>query len=469
MKFTRKRLSAGLTLTLVALIIVLSTTNVRAAVTEKVLHSFTLTTDGGTAVSGLVADANGNLYGTTEEGGSGGFGNVFELIKGTDGEFTFQVIHSFVGSFSDGANPLSSVVLDTAGNLYGATPNGGGAGCGVIYKLSPRGNGQFSESILYSFNSLPNNNDGCNPQSYLIFDKAGNLYGTTNKGGGGAGGTFCLNGCGTVFRLSPTGNGQFTETIIHSFPGTRGNTDGQNPVGGLVFDQAGNLWGSTPVGGVVKSPSNACGAVGFASQCGTVFELTPNPDGTFTESTLYSFTGDSSGFNPNTNLVIDNAGNLYGTTVNGGFGNGAVFRITPQSDGGVKESIIHAFATCNATTCPDGLHPFNGLNIDAKGDLIGTVDLGGGANNNCSPGSSVFEGCGIVYALTPNPDGSFKEIILYRFLGGATDGGVPEDDRLVVDAKDGTIFGATAEGGDLNNQVCLATNGCGVVFRLTVR
>src|ERR1700688_4507049 len=158
---------------------------------------------------------------------------------------------------------------------------------------------------------------------------------------GGVSNTFCDNGCGSVLKLAPNGDGTYTESVIHSFPGTKGNKDGQNPVGGLVLDSAGNLWGSTPGGGSVGN--------------GTVFELTPNSDGTYTESTLYSFTGASTGFNPNTDLVIDKAGNLYGTAVNGGKGHGVVFKVTPQPGGGVKESIIHAFVLCNATVCPDGI------------------------------------------------------------------------------------------------------------------
>ena len=133
--------------------------------------------------------------------------------------------------------------------------------------------------------------------------------------------------------------------MIHSFPGTKGNTDGRNPVGGLVFDGAGNLWGSTQAGG---------------NGNGTVFELSPNSDGTYTESTLFMFTGASTGFDPNTDLVIDKAGNLYGTATNGGLnnGNGVVFNVTPQPGGGVKESIIHTFPRCNATVCPDGVSPY---------------------------------------------------------------------------------------------------------------
>jgi hypothetical protein len=179
------------------------------------------------------------------------------------------------------------------------------------------------------------------------------------------------------------------------------------------------------------------------------------------------FTGASTGFDPNTDLVIDKGGNLYGTATNGGKGLGVVFQITPQPGGGVKESIIHAFARCNATVCPDGIVPFNGLTIDANGTLYGTVDLGGGASNQCSTDTPAL-GCGIVYKLTPNAQGKFTETILYRFKGFA-DGAEPTDDRLVIDAS-GNIFGTTTEGG--NSTACPADGfgtpgGCGVVFEVT--
>lgn len=425
-----------------------------AASREIVLHTFNLAT-AGDPVSGLAMDANGSLYGTTRLGGLGscteGCGVVFKITKSNEGGVTYSVIHSFAGFAFDGGNPFGSPIVDSTGNVYGTTPNGGGAGCGVVYQLSPSVDGEYRETILHSFNRLnTRNDDGCGPESYLVSDAAGNLYGTTNRGGGGGvSNTFCDNGCGSVFKLTPNGDGTYTESVIHSFPGTKGNTDGQNPVGGLVFDSAGNLWGSTPAGG---------------NGHGTVFELTPNSDGTYTESTLFMFTGASTGFNPNTNLVIDKAGNLYGTAVNGGLGHGVVFRVTPQLGGGVKESIIHAFALCNSTVCPDGVTPFNGLTIDANGVLYGTVDLGGGASNQCSTGAPAL-GCGVVYKLTPNAQGKFTETILYRFQGFA-DGATPEDDRLVVDAG-GNVFGTAAQGG--NSTACPADGfgtpgGCGVVF-----
>jgi uncharacterized repeat protein (TIGR03803 family) len=428
-----------------------------AATRETVLHAFNIAT-AADPVTGLAMDADGNLYGTARLGGSGacgaGCGVVFKLTKTDKGEFSYSVLHTFAGPFSDGGNPFGAPILDSAGNVYGTTTNGGQAGCGIVYRLSPTVGGEYQETILHSFNRfVSRNKDGCNPGSYLVFDATGNLYGTTNKGGGGGtNGTFCDNGCGTVFKLAPKGHGKYKESVIHSFPGTKGNTDGQNPVGGLVFDSAGNLWGSTPVGGVG----------GF----GTVFELTPNPDGTYTESTLYSFTGASTGFFPNTNLVIDQAGNLYGTTVNGGLdhGDGVVFRVTPQPGGGVEESIIHTFF-CNAMACNDGVTPFNGLTIDSNGTLYGTVDLGGGASGQC--GGPPNLGCGIVYTLTPNAQGEFTETILYRFQGFA-DGAEPTGDHLVIDAS-GNIFGTTTEGGD--SKACPGVpgtpGGCGVVFEVT--
>ena len=428
-----------------------------AASSERVLHTFNIAT-AGFPVSGLAMDANGNLYGTTLRGGLGtcseGCGVVFKLTKNNQGGVTYSILHSFVGFASDGGAPFGAPIVDSAGNVYGTTTIGGKADCGVGYRLSPTAGGDYKETILHSFNkSSKRNDDGCNPESYLVSDAAGNLYGTTNKGGGGGvNGTFCLNGCGSVFKLAPNGDGTYTESVIHSFPGKKGNTDGRNPVGGLVFDSAGNLWGSTQGGG---------------NGNGTVFELTPNSDGTYTESTLFMFTGASTGFDPNTDLVIDKAGNLYGTAVNGGKGHGVVFQITPQPGGGVKESIIHAFVLCNATVCPDGIFPFNGLTIDANGALYGTVDLGGGASNQCSTGTPAL-GCGIVYKLTPNAQGKFTETILYRFQGFA-DGATPEDDRLVIDAS-GNIFGTTAQGG--NPTACPADGfgtpgGCGVVFEVT--
>jgi len=435
---------------------VLATTTTFAASSETVLHTFTTFTTGIGPDSGLAIDAAGNLYGTTYQSTSGcvpSCGNVYKLTKNSDGSYAFSVLHNFRGQPDDGAAPWGAPVLDSAGNVYGTTTNGG-SGCGVVYKLTPTASGTYTSTIIHSFNAVPTNDDGCQPYSTLTFDQAGNLYGTTNQGGGGgAGGTFCFNGCGTVFKLAPNSDGTWTESVIHSFPGTAGSTDGQNPHGGVVFDSKGNLWSTTQTGGNLES----CLQFEDFTGCGTVFELTPNADGTWTEGTVFEFTGMSTGFNPWDGLVVDSKDNLYGMTTNGGVSNGTVFRVTPLAGGGVAETVIHTFAACSATRCPDGVHPFNGLTIDGSGNLYGTVFSGGGAG----PSAGEFvAGDGIVFKLTSNSSGKWSEDILYRFRG-ESDGGFPQGDRVVLDGE-GNIFGTASNGGAFN----LCPVGCGVVFKI---
>jgi uncharacterized protein YceK len=416
--------------------------------TETVLHTWvdTLTNENGGSVAGMAIDASGNVYGVTfGTSCSVGCGTVFKLAKQTSGKFVYQTIYTFLGDTrGDGSNPYGAPILDSAGNIYGTTM-GGGNGSGIVYKLAPTGGGRYKETVLHVFGAF-GSNDGTQPFSTLAFDKAGNLYGTTNQGGGGVGGTFCLNGCGTVFKLAPNANGTWTESVIHSFPGTAGSSDGQNPHGGVVFDSAGNLWGTTQNGG----NQTACLQFIDVTGCGTVFELTPQSNGEWVESTLFEFSGETTGFNPWDGLVIDKTGSLYGMVTNGGGGNGAVFKLTPKS-GGVTETIIHAFTVCG-TTCTDGANPENGITIDAAGNLYGTTDLGGGG------GSST--GNGVVFKLTPNSNGTWTETILHRFTGGS-DGGFPLDDHVAVDSN-GNVFGTTLDGG----QVGLCPLGCGVVFEI---
>jgi uncharacterized repeat protein (TIGR03803 family) len=427
---------------------------------ETVLHTFTNGSDGSLPFGGLTIDAKGNLYGTTDLGGSPEFGDgtVFQLTPKTSGGFSFQTIHAFSQAKGDGGNPAGSVVLDAAGNIYGTTSNGQIGGCGIVYELSLTKSGTWKETILHKFRG---NTDGCNSSGFVIFDEAGNLFGATASGGGGLNNTFCNNGCGTVFELTKLANGKFTEKVIHRFTGE--NADGRNPLGGLVFDKSGKLWGTTQVGG--HSESGACG--GVQRLCGTVFELTPNTNGTWTESTLFSFTGSTTGTNPVTNLVIDQEGNLYGTTVNGGPSlEGLVFKLTPEGNGKVTESIVHEFGS--GACCTDGIHPFNGLTIDAAGNLYGAVQGGGGTTNACT-GGFVDVGCGVVYKLTPNASKTrWEETILYAFLG-SSDGANPLDDRVAVDAN-GNVFGSAASGGDFdfNKTHCVGNlpGGCGVVFEV---
>lgn len=221
---------------------------------ESVLYSFQGSTDddGSSPRGGLIRDASGNLYGTTFDGGTYIFGTVFEIA----GSLETQV-YSF--TFPTGTWPESGLLRDSSGNLYGTTSRGGGQtcwgdyGCGVIYELTPSG-GSWSQSVLYLF-SGSSKGDGSEPIAGLVADSNGNLYGTTFQGGTGNCDGF---GCGTVFKLAPNGQGQWTETILYSFQGGR---DGSNPGGALVMDSTGNLYGTTYLGG--------------AEGKGVVFEITP--------------------------------------------------------------------------------------------------------------------------------------------------------------------------------------------------
>lgn len=186
--------------------------------------------------------------------------------------------------------------------------------------------------------------------------------------------------------------------------------------------------------------------------CGTVFELTPQADGTWVERALFEFAAEDTGFNPWDGLVIDKSDNLYGMVTNGGGGNGAVFKLTPQAGGGVVETIIHPFTVCGSV-CADGANPENGLTIDAAGNLYGTTDLGGG-------GGGIAQGHGVVFKLTPNSNGTWTEKILHRFTGG-NDGAFPLDDRVAVDSS-GNVFGTAFNGGP----VSLCSAGCGVVYEI---
>jgi uncharacterized repeat protein (TIGR03803 family) len=304
---------------------------------ETLLHTFRGNRDGFLPGAGLVIDASGKLYGTTVYGGTHNLGTVFELNKAG----TKIVLFAFSGP--DGANPWADLVRDAAGNLYGTTAAGGsgncnnGSGCGTVFLISANG----TETVLHSF--AGGVADGQTPFAGLLRDADGNLYGTTNAGG--------TAGFGTVFELSATG----TETILHNFAGYL--TDGMYPQAGLVRDKAGDLFGTTLEGG----------AYGY----GTVFKLNK----TGKEKLLYSFgsTG-TDGKNPGAGLVRDTAGNLYGTTEAGGGtgcngnGCGTVFELTKAR----VEKVLYSFDTANA-----GAVPFAALILDAAGDLYGTTSNGG--------------------------------------------------------------------------------------------
>src|ERR1022692_3318787 len=190
--------------------------------TEKVLHSFSGGTDGIHPYAGLIFDAAGNLYGTTELGGAYGYGTVFEVTPAAGGTWTEKVLHSFYNDGTDGLEPYAGLILDAAGNLYGTTQDGGTAFTGKVFQLTTAAGGTWTEKVVHTFGS---STDGIDPVAGLIFDGAGNLYGTTSRGG-----TYNL---GTAFELTPAGGGTWTERVTHSF----GNgTDGANPQAGLIFD-----------------------------------------------------------------------------------------------------------------------------------------------------------------------------------------------------------------------------------------
>jgi uncharacterized repeat protein (TIGR03803 family) len=388
------------------------------AQTFKVLHTFH-GKDGALPDGRLTRDAAGNLYGTTSEGGTGicsnyGCGTVLKLNK--NGKQVW--LHSFNGK--NGRQPMAGLLRDAAGNLYGTTVEGGDTtcfslGCGTVFKMDTTG----KETVLHEFSGSP---DGEMPEALLVEDGAGNLYGTTFLGG-------ASGGYGTVFKV----NTKNKETIRHSFAGPPdGGGDGALSYMGVIRDVAGDLYGVTAGGG-------AYGA-------GVVYEV----DAVGKETLLYSFTGGSDGGGPDSVLLFDSKGNLYGTTGNGGnsecggTGCGVVFELSPQTDGRWSETVLYTF--CSLSNCADGEEPDTGpLALDAAGNLYGTTYFGG----TC--------GAGAIFKLVA----SGNETVLHSFTGGA-DGAGPAG--VIID-RTGSLYGTAELGGDTK---CAADRqGCGVVFKLT--
>ena len=390
MKRTSSLGSLGATLQ-AALVVVLVLPSAWAATQFETLHKFTGGKDGGGPSATLILDQAGNLYGTTTNGGATDHGAVFELTH-VNGNWKETVIYSFCPTdCSDGANPFAGLIFDPAGNLYGTTEWGGnsalcsGAGCGVVFELMPKQDGSWAEKVLHEFTAT----DGANPLAGLIFDQAGNLYGTTYSGGAGPCDPY---GCGVVFQLAPNSDGSWQENVLYSFCPTDCG-DGAFPSAGLIFDATGSLYGTTGGGGE------------FGGGGGTVFQLTPNGKGSWTESVLYSFCVVSScrdGRYPYGGVVFDQTGNLYGTTRAGGANiNGAVFQLTPNQDGSWNETVLHSSLTSKNGL--DGSDPYGGLIFDQTGNLYGTM-AGGGA-----------DGWGVVFKLAPNSNGGWHETVLHAF------------------------------------------------------
>jgi uncharacterized repeat protein (TIGR03803 family) len=386
----------------------------------KVLHTFHGANGNGPAGL-LTRDAAGNLYGTTEAGGTGkcgnfGCGTAFKLNK--SGKQVW--LHSFNGA--DGEQPLAGLLRDGKENLYGTTFLGGDTkcytyGCGTVFKLDSSGR----ETLLYKFKGQP---DGWFSDALLARDSLGNLYGTARNGG--------TDDNGIIFKVDKHGK----ETVLHSFTG---GSDGCLPVAGLITDLAGNLYGVTAQGGL-----------GLCDQgYGVVFKL----DTANNLTVLYTF-GFSDGAYPASVLLLDQAGNLYGTTEGGGNsacgfdGCGVFFELSPQQNGSWTETMLYAF--CSVSSCADGEEPVSGPVVrDSTGNIYGTT-IDGGTSRNCNG-----VGCGAVFKI----DTSGKESVLYSFTNGA-DGGFPFA-GLIMD-RAGNLYGTATGGG---NTRC-KPNGCGTVFKI---
>ena len=355
----------------------------------SVLHTFA-GPDGAFPFAGLIQDKAGNLYGATGGGGKGGCpligcGVVFKLKR--DGKLT--ILHYFMGA-EDGEDPDSGLLTDGSGNIFGATTSGGHYNAGTVFKISPDG----SENVLHVFGL---SNDGVYPRGDLIADGAGALYGVTAEGGTHLCGRV---GCGTIFKLAADG----TESVLHSFAGGQ---DGWSPDAGLVADGQGNLYGTTLYGG-----GRGCERVGG---CGVVFKLAP--DGS--ETILHVFEKKRDGRKPDGSLILDKAGNLYGTAGGGGaFHKGAVFRIDKDGD----ETVLYSFNKA------DGAHPFGGVIADGAGNLYGMTWSGGAY------------GKGTIFMLSA----AGVETVLYSF--DESSGGNPYA-GLLAD-KSGAFYGMTSNYGD---------------------
>jgi uncharacterized repeat protein (TIGR03803 family) len=409
-----------------------------AAAQESVLYRFKGGRDGATPVAGLLMDASGTLYGTTLDGGTGcsflGCGTVFALTRPAAGasRWTEQVLHRFTGG-NDGAFPDSGLIMDANGVLYGTTGYGGKngcfgtSGCGTVFALTPGSGG--TRTPLKLLYQFHDGSDGATPEGGLIIGAHGVLYGSTLAGG--------RANSGTVFALTPPAPGKtrWTEQVLYRLPSS------------ALLMEGVRLYGTIEGGG----------SHGF----GTVFALAPPAAGgtNWTETVLYSFKGGTDGAYPMGGLIMDAGGALYGTTfgganrvVCGGAGCGTVFKLAPPAAGGKQwtETVLHRFGADG-----DGVAPFAGLIVGVSGDLYGTTRYGG---TGCH-----FVGCGTVFELSPPAAGGnvWTETVLYRFRGGGD--GVAPFAGLIAD-RHGVLYGTTMSGGpgcSFNSP-----SGCGTVFKV---
>jgi uncharacterized repeat protein (TIGR03803 family) len=372
-----------------------------ASGTEQVLYSFTGGNDGGNAATGLVVDQHGNLYGTTVVGGAAACGTVFELSPRSSPPWRENVLYSF-GCLADGKNPHGGVTFDAHGNLAGTTVSGGSGGscgsygCGVVFEVTPSG-----ENVLHSFSA---GRDGFGPGGGVVFDSAGNLYGTTPDGG--------ANSQGVVYELSLNGTA-WRERIAHAFTG--GNDGGVGSLGLLLRDRSNNLYGVTEEGG--------------AHSAGTVYELSPVSQRRWKLKTLYAFKGATDAASPYGGVVADSSGDLFGTTYYGGTkGLGTVFELKANGKGRYRERVLYSFQGGN-----DGSSSTSTLVFGNSKDLYGTTSAGGGS---CD--------CGTIFRVNAV---SGSERVLHAF-GGSGDGAYPY--YGLTQGASGTFYGATVAGGGSN-------------------
>jgi uncharacterized repeat protein (TIGR03803 family) len=384
------------------------------AQTETVLYTFTGGADGAFPQSGVILDSSNNVYGTTA-------GEKKASLFKISHKGAFKVLHSFTPEIDGYDWSFPALVRDAVGNLYGTSVYGGAYNRGTVYEVDK--NDKFS--VLYSFPS-PWFSVGDGPLGPLLLDADGNLYGAAG-GGGNCNGTAT---CGEIFKLDASGN----ETTLHAFSRPR---YGDYPEAGLIRDAAGNLYGTTYGGGHGGD--------------GVVYKLDPAGN----ETVLHTFTGPPDGKIPLAGLIEDAAGNLYGTTFEGGNRGceidensscGVVFKVDTNGN----ETVLYAF-----TGKSDGGNPSGPLVMDAVGNLYGTAAYG------------TLSGGGVAGGVVFKLDPSGKETVLYTFTGG-TDGGGPTG-VLSMD-KVGNLYGATYVGGNLND--CIPEGGgpgygCGVVFKMT--
>jgi len=406
------------TAVMAAFFVVLAMSAAMQAQSFTILHSFADGEDGAYPKAGLAIDRAGNLWGTTS-GGTSNASSAFELKQAGSGwvlKPLFDFSYSDRGMYGYGLASKPAIARD--GTLYAAAPQGGNDNCqidcGLVLKLQPPPNicssviCLWNATVLYAFNGL---SDGMAPDQ-IILDSSGNIYGTTLYGGTGAS---CSGyGCGTVYQLTNSG-GAWTKSTLYEFQGS----DGQYPIGGVIFDAAGNLYGVADRGG--------------ADNYGIVYELSPVGNGLWTETILHSFLG-TDGKYPLGPLLMDASGNLYGTTQQGGSDiGGTVFELSQSSPGTWTLQTLYAFSVIPKAT--------GGLAMDSAGNIYGTTQHAG-ANND-----------GTVYKLTPS-NGNWIYTDLHDF--SASDGSTPNGGPI-VDAN-GNIYGTSYSGG---------SQGLGTAWKLT--